>query len=283
MPRNSAPFSANAPLVSIVTPCLNSQSFLEETVLSVAAQTYSNIEYIVVDGGSTDGTLDIVKRHQDGISRWVSEEDEGQADALRKGFGMAHGEVLAWINSDDVYPRDAVAEAVRVLRESGADVVYGNRALISERGRRIGERRLSPFLPFFSRRGMLYGGFGVYQPAAFWTRDIYDRAQGIDPSYSFAMDTDLFTRFVMAGARFKFLRREMVEFRVHEGSKTSTALDVAREEWERISRGLPHRGAPYRWTIRLACRAWKALYQLRDTGGRYLVSRLLDKEYRFVP
>jgi glycosyltransferase involved in cell wall biosynthesis len=270
-------------MVTIVTACRNSQAYLEETIDSVARQTYPNIEYIVVDGGSTDGTLDIIGRHADVISRWVSEPDQGQADALRKGFAMAQGEVLGWINSDDVYPADAVQVAVAALQDSGADVVYGNRVLIDSSARRVGERRLSPFLPFFSRRGVLYGGFGIYQPAALWTRELYDRAGGIDPTYQFCMDTELITRFVMAGAAFRFLRRDMVQFRIHQDSKTSSMREVARREQERIARGLPQRSRAYRSLIKLTCRAWKVLYQLRDTQGRYLVKRALDRKYRFVP
>ena len=276
-------FSSEMPLVSIVTVCYNSQAYLEETILSVAAQTYQNIEYIVIDGGSNDATLDIIGRHKDAISRWISESDDGQADALRKGFAMARGEIVAWINSDDVYPRDAVQAGVDALSHSSADVVYGNRVLIDADGRRLGERRLSPFLPYFSRRGMLYGGFGVYQPASFWTADVHRRAGGIDPSYQFCVDTDLFTRFVLSGARFEFLSRDMVLFRVHPDSKTSTLKGVARRERERIAGSLPRRSPVYRSMIKLACRAWKILFHVKDGHGRYLVGRLMDRKYGFVP
>ena len=282
-PMGREDIDSDRPLVTIVTPCRNSQAYLEETINSVARQTYPNIEYIVVDGGSTDGTLDIIGRYEDVISRWVSEPDNGQADGLRKGFSMGRGEVLGWINSDDLYPADAVQVAVSAMHDSGEDVVYGNRILIDSTGRRVGERRLSPFLPFFSRRGVLYGGFGIYQPAAFWTRELYDRAGGIDPTYHFRMDTEMIIRFVMAGATFKFLRSDLVRFRIHPNSKTSSIPDVARREQERIARGLPPRTRAYKSLVKFACRAWKVLYQLRDTQGRYLVKRALDREYRFVP
>jgi glycosyltransferase involved in cell wall biosynthesis len=249
----------------------------------VERQTYANIEYIVVDGGSTDGTVDIIRGHEGAVTQWVSEPDDGQADALRKGFDMARGEILAWINADDIYPGDAVQSAVSALCDSDADVVYGNRSLMDARGQWIGERRLSPFLPFFSRQGMLYGGFGVYQPAAFWTHDLYQKVGGVDASFHFAMDTDLFTRFAVAGARFRFLRRTLVHFRVHEASKTSTASETARKEWLTIAEGLPQRSPFFRWAIRLTCRAWKVLYHLKDSQGRYLLGRVVDRRYRFVP
>ena len=92
-----------APKVSIITPCLNHAAFLEDTLKCVISQDYPNIEYIVVDGGSTDKSLDIIRRHENGITRWISEPDQGQSDAINKGFKMATGEVVAWLNSDDLY------------------------------------------------------------------------------------------------------------------------------------------------------------------------------------
>ena len=268
--------------MSIVTPCFNSEAFLEQTILSVARQTYGNIEYIVVDGGSADRTVDIIRQHEAVISRWTSEPDSGQGDALRKGFHMANGVVLAWVNSDDVYPPDAVATAVAALRRTGADLVYGNRGVIDGEGLAIGERRLSPFLPYFSRRGVLYGGFGIYQPAAFWTRDLYHRVGGIDSTYSHCMDTELVARFAMAGARFKFIRKDLVAFRLHAESKTSTLARQMREERDRIEAALPQRAALYRSMIRLVCRAWRVLYDVRDSQGRYMLGRVLDRKYRYL-
>jgi glycosyltransferase involved in cell wall biosynthesis len=281
--RQERRFTASIPLVTIVTPCFNSAAFIEHTINSVANQTYSRIEHIVVDAGSTDGTVDIIKRNEKSISLWVSEPDAGQADAIRKGFFMSSGEILAWINADDVYPEDAVETAVAELLRSPVDVVYGNRGLIDSEGQRIGERRLTPFLSHFSRKGMLYGGFGVYQPASFWRRDLYFDVGGIDPSFQFSMDTDLFVRFAMADAHFEFIPKELVQFRVHASSKTSTSQDVAREEWRRISASVPPRQFWYRWFIRTVCRSWKVFYHLKESRGRYLFKLLTDRQYRFVP
>lgn len=276
-------FTASIPLVTIVTPCFNSAAFIEQTINSVASQTYPRVEHIVVDAGSADGTVDIIKRNEKSISLWISEPDDGQADAIRKGFFMSSGEILAWINADDVYPEDAVETAVNELLRSPVDVVYGNRGLIDSEGRRIGERRLTPFLSHFSRQGMLYGGFGVYQPASFWRRDLYFDVDGVDPSFKFSMDTDLFVRFAMAGARFEFIPKELVEFRIHESSKTSNSQNVARDEWRRISEFVPPKPFWYKWFIRTVCRAWKVFYHVKDSRGRYLFKLLSDRRYRFVP
>ncbi len=271
------------PLVTIVTPCFNSAAYIEQTIKSVASQTYSRIEHIIVDAGSTDDTIDIIKRNQNSVSLWVSEPDKGQADAIRKGFFMSSGEVLAWINADDVYPEDAVETAVNELLSDAVDVVYGNRGLIDSQGRRIGERRLTPFLANYSRQGMLYGGFGVYQPASFWRRDLYFDVGGVDSSFNFSMDTDLFVRFAMAGASFGFIPQELVKFRVHASSKTSSLQDVAREESRRISKSVPPRPFWYKWFVRMVCRSWKVFYHLKDNRGRYLFKLLTDRRYRFVP
>ncbi len=270
------------PLVSIVTPSFNSEAFIEETILSVAGQTYPYVEHIVIDGGSTDTTVEIIGRHETSISRWVSEADDGQGDALRKGFDLATGDILAWINSDDVYQSNAIESAVDALQRSGSDVVYGNLPLIDAEGRAIGEWRCWPYLPFFSRRGFLYGGFRILQPAAFWTRDIYDRVGGIDPSYLHCMDADLITRFAMSGARFRFVRDHFVAFRMHPASKTSTLKDEMRAEVERIRAGLPERNLLYTTTIRSVLRVWHILYDIRDGRGRYLLGRLLTRCRRYL-
>ncbi len=270
------------PLVSIVTPSFNSEAFIEQTILSLDAQTYPNIENIVIDGGSEDRTVEIIRQNESSISSWVSESDTGQGDALHKGFALSTGDILAWINSDDVYPPDAVESAVSALQSSGADLVYGNRGVIDAEGMTIGERRLSPFLPFFSRRGVLYGGFGIYQPAAFWTRELYERVGGIDSSYSHCMDTELVTRFAMSDAAFKFVKKDLVAFRLHGDSKTSTIASEMREERDRIEAGLPTRSSLYIATIRFVCRAWRVLYDIRDSRGRYMLGRIVDRRYRYL-
>ena len=155
--------------------------------------------------------------------------------------------------------------------------------MFSLEGQRIGERRLTPFLSHFSRQGMLYGGFGVYQPASFWRRDLYFDVGGVDPSFFFSVDTDLFVRFASREAQFVFVPKEVVQFRIHDSSKTSTAQDVAREEWKRISRSVPRKNFLYKWFVRTVCRAWKVVYHLKDNRGKYLFTLLTDRRYRYVP
>ena len=263
--------------MSIVTPSLNSEAFIEQTILSVAGQTYPHVEYIVIDGGSTDRTVEIIQRHQSSISYWVSEADRGQGDALRKGFALATGDILAWINSDDVYPPDAIESAVDVLQKNGADFVYGNMATIDAAGRDTGVWRRWPFMPFFSRQGLLYEWFPISQPAAFWTRDIYERVGGIDPSYLHCMDADLKVRFALAGARFQFARKVLVAFRIHPASKTSTLQREMRAEVERIEAGLPKRGSLYKAMIRSVLAVWRVLCDLRHGRGPHMARFVLRR------
>ena len=281
--RHDLPVATTRPLVSIVTPSLNSEAFIEQTILSVAGQTYPHVEYVVVDGGSTDRTVEIIERHEASICRWVSESDDGQGDALRKGFALATGDILAWINADDVYPPDAIESAVDVLQKGGADFVYGHMATIDGEGRDTGVWRRWPFMPFFSRRGLLYGCFNISQPAAFWTRDIYESVGGIDPSYLHCMDLDLKVRFALSGARFRFVKKVLVAFRIHPDSKTSTLQREMRAEAERIAAGLPNRGVLYRTFIRSVLAAWRVLCDIRDGRGPHMARFVLRRCFSLFP
>jgi glycosyltransferase involved in cell wall biosynthesis len=120
MPRDAVPLKTDLPLVSIVTPSFNQAQFLEQAIRSVLTQDYPRIEHLVIDGGSTDGSLDVIQRFQAELAYWESEEDRGQADAINKGFRRARGEIVAWLNSDDLYLPGTVSSAVKALEaESG--------------------------------------------------------------------------------------------------------------------------------------------------------------------
>src|SRR5262245_40759296 len=124
------------PRVTVVTPSFNQGAFIEETIRSVLLQDYPNLEYLVVDGGSTDSTLEVIKTYEPWIDYWVSERDRGQTHAINKGFSRATGEILAWLNSDDTYEPHAIRTVVRHMMATGAVVTYGNCNLIDETGAR---------------------------------------------------------------------------------------------------------------------------------------------------
>jgi glycosyltransferase involved in cell wall biosynthesis len=219
------------PSISVVTPSYNQGRFLERTILSVLNQNYPNLEYIIMDGGSVDGSVEIVRKYEEYVAHWVSEKDNGQTDAIRKGFERGTGIILAYLNSDDVYLPGTLSGVAEIFKENpSVQVLYGNEYRLNESDEIVGEGRLTPYFPSISKFGLVYGGFGIYQPASFWTREIYERAGPIDPSFIHCMDNDLFVRFAFAGAKFKFAREYLAGFRIHPHSKTSTLARVAKRE-----------------------------------------------------
>ncbi len=219
------------PKISIITPSYNQARFLERTILSVLNQNYPNLEYIIIDGGSTDDSVEIIKRYEKYLAYWASEKDNGQSDAIRKGFARSTGKILAYLNSDDVYLPGTLVRVAHVFQDNrDVKVVYGNKYLTDEKDEIIGERRLTPYIPFISKLGLLYGGFGIYQPASFWATELYYAVGEIDASFEHCMDNDLFNRFALAGAKFKFIREYLAGSRIHQLSKTSNLQHIAKKE-----------------------------------------------------
>lgn len=209
------------PLVTIITPSFNQAPYLEETIQSVLNQTYPNIEYIIMDGGSTDGSVEIIKRHQKKLTQWVSEKDRGQTDAINKGFALAKGEILAWINSDDTLLPNAVGEAVEYLQDHpDVGLVYGDTNYIDEKSRVIGRFPASQTdLPRL-RRGYVH----IPQQASFFRKSIWDQVGPLDPEFFFAMDYDLWVRIAQLSG-IHYLPRLWANFRLHRGAKTIDADD----------------------------------------------------------
>jgi len=273
------------PRISIVTPSLNQGEFLERTILSVLNQNYPNLEYIIIDGNSTDGSVEVIENYEKYLAYWVSEKDNGQADAVNKGFQKSTGKILAWLNSDDIYLPGTLNGVSKFLRnEKEVEVVYGNRYIINERDRLISERRLTHCNAFMTKLGSLCGGFGVYQPASFWRRETYEKVGGIDSSLKFCMDNDLFIKFALNNAKFKFMREYLVAFRVHSSSKTSTIRDVAKEEFTVLIKkyNLKHsflRGKIVWNFIRLI----KILLYIFQGDSGYLYFRFFKDKMKWVP
>jgi len=212
---------SSLPLVSIVTPSYNQARYLEDTIRSVLDQDYSNLEYIIVDGGSSDGSVEIIRRHADRLAWWVSEKDRGQTEAINKGFAHANGEILAWLNSDDTYEPRAVREAVAFLQEHPeVGLVYGDANFIDENGRIIG--RFPAAQTSYKR---LRGGYvHIPQQSAFWRADLWRKVGPLDASFYFAMDYDLWVRLA-ALAPLQYTPRAWANFRLHTQGKTIAADD----------------------------------------------------------
>lgn len=207
------------PRITIVTPTYNRAEYLEEAILSVLNQDYPNLEYIIVDGGSTNvEVLKIIRKYENKLAWWISEPDRGHAEAIRKGFERATGQVLAWLCSDDKYLPGALVAVGEVFRNRpDADVVYGNSVLIDGHGQFLRELRAVPY----SRLG-IFTHLNLHQPATFWTCSIYDRVGGQVGGRNlefnvYEPNADLFFRFANAGARFVLLRRPITCMRIHPG------------------------------------------------------------------
>jgi len=191
----------NKPLVSIVTPSYNQAEFLAETIKSVLNQTYPRIEYIIVDGGSTDGSVEIINKYQDRIAWWVSEKDQGQTDAINKGFHHATGEIYAWLNSDDRYHSQAISEAVQYfIKNPEVGLVYGDLNFINHNGYTVGRFNARETNYHKLRRGFVH----IPQPAAFWRADLWKEVGPLD-----GLDWQKYHRSViigvMSGQIFEFM------------------------------------------------------------------------------
>ena len=205
------------PLVSIVTPSFNQGLFLEETILSVLDQDYPNVEYIIIDGGSTDGTVDIIRQYENKINYWVSEPDKGQADAVNKGWQMSSGEILGWINSDDVYSPDAIELAVStLLANSDIGFVYGDAKVIDADGRNIGTRKSLPF----DFKKLVTFDLVPNQPAVFLKRSLFKTVGLLDTSLQMSMDTDYWFRMGRVALGMN-IPHTMAYMRTHSEAKTT--------------------------------------------------------------
>ncbi len=184
--------NAEWPKISVVTPSFNQGRYIEATINSVLDQDYPNLEYIIMDGGSTDETVKILGKYSQHLAYWVSEPDEGQTDALIKGFNRATGDIMCWLCSDDLYESKALREVAEAFTEHPDwQVVYGDSFWIDAEGRPLRFKREIPFNRFI----WMYDHNYLPQPSTFWRRDIYERVGGLDPRMKLAMDGDLWARF----------------------------------------------------------------------------------------
>ncbi len=216
------------PTVTIVTPSYNQAEFLEAAILSVLNQDYPKIEYLIIDGGSTDGSVEIMRKYQDRLEYWVSEPDRGQSHAINKGFERANGEILGWLNSDDLYCPGAVRAAVDFLK-SHPDValMYGRADLIDSEG---GILHPIPWEDFDVPGCIARQRYPIPQPAAFFRRDAMQRVGLLDEQLYYWMDWDYWIRIGLAGLKVAKIPRTLARCRLHRGSKTVGELIRPQEE-----------------------------------------------------
>jgi len=236
----------DAPIVSIITPCYNAAKFIEQTIESVLAQDYPRIEYIVMDAGSTDGTVEILKRYGQRVNQrvtWFSQPDRGAADAINRGFALSHGEIFTYLNADDAYLPGAVSTAVRSFQ---GDVVYGNAWWIDEAG-----TRLAPYPVHDFDRELLARECFICQPASFIRREAFENIGGMDPDLTLTFDYELWMRM----AKTYDLRRiegTLALSRMHRSNKSlGQRAGVFRETFRILRR---HYGyVPFQWIYAYLC------------------------------
>ncbi len=220
----------NLPLVSVVTPSYNQGRFIRETIESVLTQDYPNIEYWVVDGGSTDNTLDVLREYErDPRFHWISEPDKGQSDAINKGWSRCRGDILAWLCSDDVYCPGAIRSQVSYLiSHPGIDAVYSDAIYINNEG--------TPLTKYWARKFSQYELLRICfipQPTVFVRRTLVQRTGIVDTSLHYALDYDYWLRASLNN-NFAYSSAEIAQYRLHEDSKTIAQIVRFNPEIERI-------------------------------------------------
>ncbi len=207
--------TGDGPLVSIVTPSFNMGGFIEETIRSVLSQDYPKVEYIVMDGGSTDGTLDVLRKYGSRL-RYVSEPDRGQTDAINKGFHLSHGSVFAFLCADDTYLPGAISTAVRHLAANpGHAGIYGEGYLVDENGGNLGRYPTRDFDPELLKTECF-----ICQPAAFLWREAFVDAGMMDVSLHNGLDYDLWIRLAKRQHTLLKVDEYLATSRMHRGAKT---------------------------------------------------------------
>lgn len=275
---------ASLPSISIVTCSYQQARFLDATMRSVLAQDYAGLEYIVVDGGSSDGSADIIRRYADRLAWWVSEPDHGQTDALIKGFARARGDICGWLCSDDLLLPQALEKVGGFFAaHPEVDAVYGDSVWIDADGEPLRPKREMPFNRFVFLHDYNY----VPQPSMFWRRALYERAGGLTPGFDVAMDNDLWEKFSRL-SRIAHMRQYLSCMRYYPQQKTTAEnfrvrgrqegnAVMLRGSWlARASHVRPVLGAMARPLLQISARTIRLLQ--RAAAGGYTAS--IPDEFR---
>lgn len=204
-------------LISIIVPSYNQAKFLEETLLSILNQDYSDKEILVLDGGSNDGSVDIIRRYSNRLNYWVSEPDGGQSQAIAKGKSLSRGDLIGWLNSDDLLLPGALSRVASAARRAGTKdaVFYGGHKVIDAEG------RIMDIYPSFDDNAWCRRQLGpvICQPGTFCSKAAYESIGGVDPAMHYGMDMDLWLRFSASGVPFVRIPEYQASFRRHSEQK----------------------------------------------------------------
>lgn len=220
----------NLPKITIVTPSYNQGQFLEETIQSVLGQCYPNLEYIVMDGGSTDNSVEIIKKYEKHLAYWVSEKDGGQSAAINTGFGRATGDILGWLNSDDMYLPGALSFIAGCLDTQKPEIVFGNCIHLRENTVALyGSDAVRA-----AAEGSLTMHDYIIQPSSFWTGKAWETVGRLDDSLHYSFDWEWFLRAEQAGIPFTAVNKYLSVYRLHEAHKTGSGAGKRQTELAEI-------------------------------------------------
>lgn len=239
---DKSPDASDWPRISIVTPSYNQGQFIEETIRSVLLQGYPNLEYIIIDGGSTDNSVEIIKRYEQYLTYWISESDRGQSHAINKGWGKCTGTYLAWINSDDCYLSHALSNTVKIFLEYNCDFIYGTTYIgssIEEKkiieGKGIRDFKLKNLLKFFYSVDYI-----IPSQSVFITKSTLKHIGLLDENLHYCMDLDLFIRIRLANPIFYRNPEPICFYRIHDMAKTTIQNQSMRDEAIAIAKKYSH-------------------------------------------
>lgn len=220
------------PRISIITPSFNQAKYIEQTIVSVLSQSYPNLEYIIIDGGSTDQSVDIIRKYQSRLAYWVSEMDHGQAHAINKGLQRATGDIIAYLNSDDYYLPGALARvADYAVRYPDAELIHGRCRVVDERGNKVDERcgSISRYEEIVDLWDVWWKRRNFVQPEVFWTKRIAEKIGSFREDLFWVMDYDYWLRILHAGGVVGFVDAELAAFRLQPNQKSTQPKRTAEE------------------------------------------------------
>lgn len=229
--------------ISVITPSFNQVQFLEQTINSILDQDYANFEYIIMDGGSNDGSVEIIKKYADKLAYWESKPDKGQADAIYRGFELGSGEIICWVNSDDLLLPGALMKVAQWFEKNPAsNWVTGGTIMINEKNNLFKDKRGYPIFNLggkVTKNELLYFGHPFNQPSSFWRRDFFFKVNGFDTRLNFCFDYDLYLKFATLEKSGR-IKEFLAKFRYHRHSKTNTLTKIRNKEnqflWKKYKR-----------------------------------------------
>jgi glycosyltransferase involved in cell wall biosynthesis len=216
--------------ITVVTPSFNQAQYLPQTIESVLSQNYPGLEYIIMDGGSNDGSVEIIKKYERHLAYWTSGPDGGQTNAINAGFKRATGDAVTWLNSDDYLEVGALRSVAEAFEQTGAGVVYGDYTLVTEEGKPFLRRQEIPF----DFDLLLYGVNFIGQPSTYFKRQLLLEHGYLDQDCQYMMDFEYWLRLASRGVKFHLLRKNLSYYRYHGTSKTVSMSDKVSRETDEV-------------------------------------------------